>query len=117
MIGAWRQSADVSQNGAMTDPELAPRRVFPWIAGVWGLAAAAAIAVSLLAPLEWRMAWMIVALGAVIFITFAVHLWVADARGFIDRVALSAAGALLIMGIVSAVFGLATLIPGSVFAG
>ena len=41
----------------------------------------------------------------------------ADQRGFIDRIALSVAGAFILMGIVSAVFGLATIIPGSVFAG
>lgn len=101
----------------MSDPELAPRRVFPWIAAVWAVAAAAAIGISIFVPVDWRMAWMVVALGGVILLAFAVHLWSGGVRGFIDRIALSVAGAFILMGIVSAVFGLATIIPGSVFAG
>jgi len=101
----------------MSVPELAPRRTLPAIIAVWAVAAVAAIAIGIFVPVDWRMAWMTVGLGVSIIVAFAVQLAQGTSKGFIDRVALSVGGALLVMGIVSAVFGLATVIPGPVVAG
>lgn len=101
----------------MSAPELAPRRTFPAIVAVWAAAALAAIAIGIFVPVDWRMAWMTVGLGGSIVLAFSVQLLQGTSKGFIDRVALSVGGALLAMGIVSAVFGLATVIPGSVIPG
>ncbi len=90
--------------------ELAPRGVFVGIAVVWGAALVLSLAIALLVPEEWRMAWMTVGLGACIILAFVVQLWRGRTQGFIDRVALSTAGALLVMGLVSAGFGVAALI-------
>lgn len=82
------------------------------VVGVWIAAAVIGVAIGLFVPVDWRMAWMTVGLGGCIVLTFVVQLWVGRSKGFIDRVALTAAGATLVMGLVSAVFGLAALIPG-----
>ena len=92
--------------------DLAPRSTIGAVVGVWIAAAFIGVAVGLLAPAEWRMAWMIGALGGCIVLTFAVQLWLGRANGFIDRVALTAGGATLVMGVISAVFGVVALIPG-----
>jgi len=101
----------------MPAPELAPRSALPGIVAVWVVAGLAAIAIGLFVPVDWRMAWMSVGLGGSIVLSFVVQLWAGRSKGFIDRVALSIGGALLVMGVVSAVFGLATVIPGSVLPG
>lgn len=111
------RGAAVREDGGMSAPELAPRRTFPALIAVWVVAALVAIAIGIFVPVDWRMAWMTVGLGACVILTFAVQLAQGTSKGFIDRVALSAVGSLLVMGIISAVFGLATIIPGSVFPG
>ncbi len=79
------------------------------VIGVWALAAVIAIAVGILAPSEWRAAWMGVGMGLIIPIAFAVHLWSGRSQGFIQRMALSVLGALLVMGCIGVGLGLATL--------
>lgn len=97
----------------MSAPEIAPRGAYGGIIAVWVAAAVIAVAIGLFVEVDWRMAWMTVGLGGCIILTFAVQLWSGRSKGFIDRVALSAGGALLVMGIVSAVFGLITVLPGT----
>ncbi len=92
--------------------DLAPRSTVGAVVGVWIAAAVMGVAIGFFVPVDWRMAWMTVGLGGCIVLTFAVQLWLGRAKGFIDRVTLTAAGATLVMGLISAVFGLATLIPG-----
>ena len=75
------------------------------------------VAIGLFVEVDWRMAWMTVGLGACIILAFAVQLAQGTSHGFIDRVAFSIGGTLLIMGVISAIFGLATVIPGSFFPG
>lgn len=98
-------------------PDLAPRRTFPALIAVWSVAAVVAVAIGLFVEVDWRMAWMTVGLGACIILAFAVQLAQGTSHGFIDRVAFSIGGTLLIMGVISAIFGLATVIPGSFFPG
>lgn len=101
----------------MSTPELAPPGTFRAVVAVWVAALVAAVAIGLFVPVDWRMAWMAVGFGAVMILAFVVQLAIGRSKGFIDRVAASVAGALLVMGLVSAVFGLAEIVAGFEFAG
>ncbi|SBS69865.1 hypothetical protein [uncultured Microbacterium sp.] len=96
----------------MTVPDLAPRRTFVGVIVAWVFAAVVALAVGLIAPPEWRAAWMAVGLGACVIVSFIVHLWFGRSQGFIERVAASILGSLLVMGLIGVGFGLATLFSG-----
>lgn len=93
-------------------PDLAPHSTVGAVVGVWVVTALTGVAIGLFVPADWRMAWITVGLGGCIVLTFAVQLWLGRAKGFIDRVALTAAGSTLLMGLISAIFGLIALIPG-----
>lgn len=95
----------------MSEPALAPRNPFIAVFGVWAAAFLASVAIGIFVPEEWRVPWMLVAFGGVVLLSFAVQLWYGRTQGFIFRVAGSATGALLIMGLISVGFGLAALIP------
>lgn len=100
----------MGDNGDMTEPALAPRNAFVGVLVVWGVALAAAIAVGVFVPEEWRVPWLIVAFGGVVLLSFAVQLWYGRTEGFILRVGGGALGALLVMGVISVGFGLAALV-------
>ncbi|WP_258027483.1 hypothetical protein [Microbacterium sp. BH-3-3-3] len=55
---------------------------------------------------------MTVALGGCLIVAFAIQLWYGRSQAFIQRMALSALGALLVLGIVTAGFGLASIVNG-----
>lgn len=78
---------------------------------MWVAALIAAIAIGIFVPEEWRVQWLIVGFGASILLSFALQLWYGHTKGFIFRIAASATGALLLLGVVSAAFGLAALVP------
>lgn len=96
----------------VTTPELAPRRTIGGVIAVWVVAALGGIGVGLFVPAEWRAAWLTVALGVCVVLAFAVQLAYGRSQGFTERVAASALGALLVMGVISLGFGLAAIIPG-----
>ncbi|HWI31534.1 MAG TPA: hypothetical protein VNT50_08575 [Microbacterium sp.] len=96
----------------MTTPELAPRGLFGGVIAVWIAGGLTAIAIGVFVPLEWRAAWLTIGLGACLLLAFVVQLTAGRSKGFIDRVAGSVLGALLVMGIISAGFGLAALFQG-----
>lgn len=96
----------------MTTPDLAPRGTIAGVASVWIFAALASIAIGLFVPEHMQVSWGTVTMGLCLILAFAIQLVLGRSKGYIDRVALSAAGALLVMGAVSAAFGLARLIPG-----
>jgi hypothetical protein len=96
----------------MAAPQLAPRRALGGVVAVWVVAALAAIGIGVFVPADWRAAWLIVALGGCVVLGFAVQLSYGRSQQFIERVAASVLGALLVMGVVSAGFGVAELIPG-----
>lgn len=96
----------------MSTPDLAPRRTFGGVVAVWVLALVAGVAIGLFAPAEWRAQWITVALGGCLIVAFAVQLWYGRSQAFIQRMALSALGALLVLGVVTAGFGLAFLVSG-----
>lgn len=102
----------MGHNGPMSVPELAPRRTFGGIVAVWIFAAVLTVGIGVVAPPEWRAAWMAVGLGACLFASFAVQLAQGVVEGFIERVAASIIGAMLVMGFIGVGFGLSTLFAG-----
>lgn len=100
------------ENGAVTTPELAPRRTFGGVIAVWVVAALIGVAIGLFVPEEWRAAWLTVGLGGCLVLAFAVQLWFGRSQGFTERVAASVLGSLLTMGVISLGFGLAAVVPG-----
>jgi hypothetical protein len=104
--------ARVRDNDGMAVPELAPRRTIGGVIAVWIAAALASVAIGIFVPEDWRAAWLLVGLGGALVLAFAVQLWYGRSQQFIERVAASVLGALLVMGVISAGFGLAALIPG-----
>ncbi|KDA05921.1 hypothetical protein DC31_11605 [Microbacterium sp. CH12i] len=95
----------------MSQPALAPRNPFGGVVVVWGVAFVAAIAIGIFVPEEWRVQWLLIGFGGSILLTFASQLWYGQSAGFIFRTAASVLGALLLLGVVSAGFGLAALVP------
>ncbi|WP_194421797.1 hypothetical protein [Microbacterium abyssi] len=95
----------------MSEPALAPRNALVGVGIVWAAALVASIAIGLFVPEDWRLPWLLVGVGTAVLVSFALQLWYGQTKGFIFRVAVSAIGALLLFGVVSAGFGLAALIP------
>jgi len=95
----------------MSTPDLAPRRMYGGIVAVWVLALVAGVAIGLFVPAEWRAQWITVALGGCVIAAFAVQLWYGRSQAFIQRVAASVLGALVVLGVVTAGFGLASIVP------
>lgn len=95
----------------MSEPALAPRNAFLGVAVVWAVALAAAVAVGIFATEDWRMPWLVVSFGVIVLLSFAVQLAYGQAQGFLMRVASTALGALLLMGVISVGFGLTALVP------
>ncbi len=79
---------------------------------VWVAAALMGIAIGLFAPADLRAAWLVLGLGAALALAFAVQLAYGRSQGYIQRVAISILGALLVMGVISLGFGLASIVPG-----
>lgn len=96
----------------MTSPDLAPRKTVGGIVAVWIAGGLAAIGIGIFVSEEWRAAWLSVGFGACLLLAFAVQLAYGRSKGFIDRVAGSALGALFVMGVISVGFGLRALFPG-----
>lgn len=96
----------------MSTPDLAPRRTFGGVVAVWVLAAVAGVLIGLFAPAGWRAQWVSVALGGCVIISFAVQLWYGRSQAFIQRMALSTLGALVVLGVITMGFGLAALVSG-----
>ncbi len=101
----------MGDNGDMSEPALAPRSPFGGVVIVWGAALLAAIAIGIFVPPEWRVQWLIVGFGGAVLLSFALQLWYGQTKGFILRTAASVTGALLLLGVVSAGFALAALVP------
>lgn len=95
--------------GGMSTPDLAPRRTFGGIVAIWVLAALAGVAIGVFVPAEWRAQWISVALGGCIIAAFAVQLWYGRSQAFIQRMALSSLGALVVLGVITVGFALAEL--------
>ena len=93
----------------MPDAALAPRNAFHGVIAVWVVSLIGSVALGLALAEEDRVTWLAIAFGGVILLSFAVQLAYGRAQGFIVRVAASCVGALVVMGLVSAGFGLSAL--------
>jgi CDP-diglyceride synthetase len=105
-------AALVGENVGMPLPELAPRRTIGGVIAVWIVAALTGIAIGIFVPLEWRAAWLIVGLGGCLVLSFMVQLAYGRSQQFMERVAASVLGSLFVLGVISAGFGLAAIVPG-----
>jgi hypothetical protein len=101
----------MGDNGVMSEPALAPRSPLGGVVIVWGAALVAAVAIGVFVPMQWRVQWLIVGFGGAVLLSFALQLWYGHTKGFIFRTAASVTGALLLLGVVSAGFALAALVP------
>ena len=100
------------QNGRMAAPALAPRRTTGGIVAVWVVGRAHGHRDR---PLRARRVARGVARrgpGRLPALAFAVQLAYGRSQGYIQRVAISVLGALLVMGVISLGFGLASIVPG-----
>ncbi|MBN8206780.1 hypothetical protein JF550_12550 [Microbacterium esteraromaticum] len=94
----------------MQEVALAPRNAFHGVIAVLGVAAVTAILLGFLLPADTRIGWLLIAFGGVVLLSFAVQLAYARPQGFVVRVSASIVGSLVLMGMVSAAFGVATLV-------
>ncbi|KTR94558.1 hypothetical protein NS220_08665 [Microbacterium testaceum] len=95
----------------MSTPDLVPRRTYGGVIAVWVLAAIAGVAIGILVPANVRAQWVTVALGACVVAAFAIQLWYGRSQAFIQRMAASVLGALVVLGLITAGFGLAAIVP------
>ena len=79
---------------------------------MWVVAAVIGVLVGLFAGDDWRAQWLAVGLGGCLILSFVVQLWSGRSQGFTERVAASALGALVVLGVISLGFGLAAIVPG-----
>ena len=93
----------------MTLPGLAPRAEYGGIVGVWAAGAVIAIVIGVVAPGEWRAAWMPVGMAACLILAFVVQLVQGHSQGFLRRVALSTLGAFVVMGLIGLGLGLSSM--------
>lgn len=107
-----RAGARLRDNRDVATPELAPRRTFGGIIAVWVAAVVIAVAIGIFVPPEWRAQWLILGVGGCLLLSFGVQLWSGRSQGFTERVAASVLGSLVVMGLISAGFGLAQIVPG-----
>ncbi len=75
-----------------------PRMIVAWVATI-----VASAIVSTAVDAHLRFDWLLVVLAGATLLTFALQLGTAQRRGFIDRLAMSVAGSLLIVVVFSAV--------------
>ena len=94
----------------MSTPDLAPRGTFGGVIAVWIVSAVLGVVIGIFAPQEWRAAWLALALAGCLILAFAIQLAYGHSQRFIQRVAASALGALLVLGLISAGFGLAAIV-------
>jgi hypothetical protein len=96
----------------MSVAELTPKRTVWGVIAVWIVAALTGIAIGVFVPEDWRAAWLTVGLGGIVVLSFGVQLWYGRSQEFIVRVAASSLGGMIVMGVISAGFGLAAIVPG-----
>jgi len=97
--------------GGMSEPALAPRNPFGGVVFVWAASFIAAVVIGIFVAEELRVQWLLIGFGGAVLLSFALQLWYGQTSGFIFRTAASVLGALLLLGVVSAGFALAALIP------
>ncbi|MFG6504418.1 hypothetical protein [Microbacterium sp. P05] len=95
----------------MAVPELVPRRTVGGVIAVWVVAALLGIAIAVFVPGDGQAQWLIVGLGGCIVLSFIVQLGYGRSQQFVERVAASVLGSLVVLGVISAGIGLAAILP------
>lgn len=104
------ESQIIWDDGRMSStPPLAPRSPYPGIIAVWVAALVIGIAVGIFVPRDMLAGSLCVGLGVCLVTAFGIQIWYGRAQGFIVRVSASVVGALVVLGVISAGFGLAAL--------
>lgn len=94
-------------NGGVDEPNaLNPAMRWGSIVAVWVLALVAAIAIGLFSTSETFAAWLGIALAGCMIAALCVQLATQEKRGFIDRLAASVSGALVVLAITSGLLAL-----------
>ncbi|MFT3797026.1 hypothetical protein [Microbacterium sp.] len=96
----------------MTLPAAAARSSLAGVVAVWIAAAVVAVTIGIVAPDGWRAAWMPVGMAGCLVLAFVIQLVQGHADGFLQRVAASAVGALVVMGLIGLGLGLSSLFSG-----
>lgn len=94
----------------MTASELVPRRPIGGIVGVWAATAVAGAGIAIFVPPAWQAAWTTLTLGMAFIAAFAVQLWYGRPQRFIQRTAVTVLGSLIVLGVITAVTALVTLL-------
>lgn len=83
----------------------------PWelqvgtVVPVWVLCVAASITIGGASPAEQYLTWLPIALAAAVLMTFCIQLSTLTKEGFVNRVMASLGGAVLVLGLATAVLG------------
>lgn len=83
----------------------------PWelqvgtVVPVWVLCVAASITIGVASPAEQYLTWLPIALAAAVLMTFCIQLSTLTKEGFVNRVMASLGGAVLVLGLATAVLG------------
>ncbi|UCR88767.1 hypothetical protein [Mycetocola spongiae] len=79
---------------------------------VWGVALVGGILVWIFAPGTSAFTWLAITLAVATMVTFGIQLYGAKKTGFIDRVAASIGGSVVILGVMSTIMGFGKLLAG-----
>jgi hypothetical protein len=95
----------------MAAPDLAPRGTLGGIIAVWVVAALIGIAIGVFVPAGLKPEWAGLGMAGCLVLSFVVQLAYGRTERFIQRVAVSTLGSLAVLGLISAGFALASLLP------
>ena len=87
-------------------------RSWAGVVAVWIAAAVASVVIGVVADDDSRFAWLGVALAGSVLLTFAIQLAGGVTAGYLTRVAISVAGAFVVLVLCSVVIGIAALFTG-----
>lgn len=93
----------------MSLPDLAPRSAVRGIVAAWAVAAIIALGIGIVVPFDAQAAWMAMGMGIVVIVSFAIQLAHGRPYGFIQRVAASVLGSMVVMGLIGIGLGMASL--------
>ncbi len=70
---------------------------------VWALSLVAAVTIGVASPVDQYLTWLPIALAAAVLVTFCIQLSTLTKEGFVQRVMASVGGAVLVLGVATAV--------------
>lgn len=83
----------------------------PWelqvgtVVPVWVLCLVASVTIGVASPADQYLTWLPIALAAAVLLTFCIQLSTLTKEGFVNRVMASIGGAVLVLGLATAVLG------------